>query len=252
MSSPFETVLDGDQEMSFGDPTPDTPAETTTPSLDQLNGNVAMQNQNSAFNVQPQQSQQAPPKVESDPSPFGGFKNSSQSNYSPPAKNKYNIIDLFWLLNAKLRNNAKLESNEATMVTVGFNADYLNMRIALLRLDSDCLSDSYVIGGAGNANVLAMANMFPESCIELLSLRNTEVMYMPKERMIKKDTNFTPNRSGFQWSKNALTIYIEDGRSKTHYYMTIVEHQLNSFIKACEFMYNGEAFKLAMEAQFRR
>lgn len=248
-SNPFNNVLGGEttnEEISFGNAEPADVSNNDTvqpPSVEGLSDNVTMQNQNHDFNFTPSQDPLTPTE-----NPFSrGSIGSREDNKST----KYKIIDLYWIINQKLYQQKQLESNEASLLTIGFNADFTNMRIILRRDMGGAFTPKSII--LGNTKMLSGVNLFPETCYEILSKLSKPGKIFTFERVISNDNNWTPNRGLIEITQNGtIIINIEDNRDNQVYVIELSGFQANMFINACKFMTDGGAFNLAMEAQFRK
>lgn len=158
-------------------------------------------------------------------------------------ESKYNIIDLYWFLNLKLKSNAQFLDGEVHMCTVGFNADYNNMRITFYNLNNyeDLKGPALIIG---NMSKVSQFNIFSETASELLYLKNNNpqqdnITVRVYERMFKNSWN--PNLSQIIWNKNNIFLQSQNNSNGIHSF-TILDYQIKAFESALKFLVNGKSW----------
>lgn len=201
------------------------------------------------------------------PPPVGAVSGNSQSGNSPfgtPAvpegqtqffsgggtsSPRYNIIDLYWLINQKLINKTQMAANEAHLLTIGYNASFGNMRMTFYTCDQNSFTPSSII--LGNSKRIATANMYPEACLEVLSKKESNQSVMLFERVIRADNKWTPNQSSITWAPKAIRIQTIDQNNNTILFDLTAWH-IAAFESALKFMITGKSWNMNMQSQFHK
>lgn len=209
------------------------------PSIQNETQGIQMQTQ--GIQLQTPQNKQAPKNVE--------FGFASTNNSTPVSSTKYNIIDLFWMINFKIYTNNPLSNGEVHILTLGFNADYLNLRVGFRVAENNAFSQNAI--NIQNTKLVSTINLFPETCQMVKSFKKSGTTIPVFERVFKSDS-WTPNSSNITWNKDdTISIICTDNRNNSHSFV-IQNFQIQMFESALDFMTNGNAFNLAMNAIFKR
>jgi len=178
-----------------------------------------------------------------------------QVNHSPqvqqvqPEKNKYHIMDLFWLINEKICvAGAPVEEGEAKFVILSYNMDFGNLRVVMYDVPDGAIQGTVVF--QQSLKNLVVGTVYPSSCYRLL---NTDVPEMTcMEQLI--------NNTGEQWQKERpfcqfkkeknelsgeeyIRMTISDPKTQKAYHFNFVGWQKDVLLEACQFAYT-EGFKL--------
>lgn len=238
-----ETVEERPTEPSAA---PFTPTEGSSAPFTPTEGSVAEQNTESVQTTPP------PPVGQTD-SPFGTpagqnqfFGGGSSGTQQSP---KYNIIDLFWLINQKLIDKTQIQPNEAHLLTIGYNASFGNLRMTFYGCNQNTFTPSSII--LGNAKRITTANMYPEACIELLSKKDANQPIMLFERTIRNDNKWSPNQTTVIWAKNAIRIQTTDSQNVSSLF-DITNWQVIAFEQAMLFMTRGKSWDMNMHSVFHK
>ena len=167
--------------------------------------------------------------------PQGGFQN---NNGNRP---KYNIIDLFWLTNLKFFKQEQLGQNEAGLLSIGYNADFDNMRCTLRSVTNESFTSSSVI--ISNTQQVAIMHVYAETCLQILHMieMKTSGAIHNFERIIQASSKWTPNQSTINVTPEVITIQSTNNQGQVHSF-DLSDWQIAAFKKACEFMVNGPAW----------
>lgn len=196
----------------------------------------------------------APSPFESPPpSPFGETPTVPSFGFGnlPPAATssqtmKYNIIDMYWFLNLRLftPNTAPLEG-ECNLLTVGYNADFGNMRLTFYNINQDgiiCIPGTKMATSIliSRDSRVSSVNLYPEACSQILAGKNKNQPIKCLERIFKADTSWSPSATEITWYANPNCILVNIvGTNKSKHCFTISGWQIEAFENALSFMTNG-------------
>lgn len=182
----------------------------------------------------------------------GGFVPTTEITTFPTAnveeKQQYHIIDLFWFINRKIIYNQKVDQGEAHIMTVGYNANFNNLRFGLLNNTNNAITPSSLI--IQNATRLTGWNIYPEEAILLKAYQGSDQPLNLRERQIKSG-GWTPNQTQIIWGKDTILFKTKDSNG-TILSFVLMQEQIIGFEKALEFMYNGTAWTLAMMSSIKK
>lgn len=159
-------------------------------------------------------------------------------------KSTYHIMDLFWLINSNYKNKELLKDGEAEFITVSFNMDFGNLRIAMYSIPEDALHQNVVF--QQSLKRLVAGTIYPASCMKITSQCNSDNPIVCMEQLI---TN-----TGEQWqrerpitvvhkSDELIKVEIIDPSANNKFFFNFSNWQLESFINACQFVYT-QGFQL--------
>ncbi len=170
------------------------------------------------------------------------YSNNGYSNNNQ--KMKYNIIDFYWLVNDKLKHQQSLEPGECMMITVGFNADFNNMRFSLLNINN-----MNMLNGGGleldNCQKITNFNIHSEGAASILANKNKDINIQTYERVISSGS-WTPNQTVWKWIKNSLYVYSKPNNNNNFYSYVFSSEQIPMIESAFNFMINGQGWMAAL------
>lgn len=170
-----------------------------------------------------------------------------EPNFSKPEK-KYNIVDQYWLINPKLFAKEKLEQGEIQLLTIGYNADFNNMRITLYDTSPDTFSETAI--HKHNAKQLVTVNVFTETVEQLLfniskplsgTVYNFERIF--SQSMVNQD--WTPAKSLFEVDAQHGQIRLKVNDKFSYIFK---DWQLKALINTFKFMTNGGAWSSSLKS----
>jgi len=140
-------------------------------------------------------------------------ENMQNFNTNPPMiKSKYNIFDMFWLINEDVFEDLnKLEENEAHFISISFNIDFGNLKITLCNLTEEAIDDHVLF--RQNMETLISGTIYPSSAFRILKSKEKSIICM--EQLI--------NKTGEKWQKERPMIQINKGND---YYECVVTNPL--------------------------
>ncbi len=204
---------------------------------------------------QPPNPQQVPERIPPQPpsKPQQSYTNEFQkypsaTNPQPQfQKQKYYIMDMFWLINEKVCVAGQtVDEGEASFVIISFNMDFGNLRICLYDHPNGAVQGTSVF--QQSLKTLVIGTIYPASCFKLMNIQEGEITCM--EQLI---TN-----TGEQWQKerpqcrfnkinndddDSITLVILDPKTNKSHYFRFAGWQKESLLHACKFAYT-EGFKL--------
>lgn len=171
---------------------------------------------------------------------------SQQSN----KKQLYNIIDMYWIINNKLANNQKLNDDELELAIIGYNADFSNLRVSLLKANNTTFTESSVL--KYDAKQVSAINIFSETAQQILfAISQKQVI-----RINNFERIFSPNMSN-DW-KPTPAVFDIDGVNKIITLKTSFNNRTNSFTfsgwsmfalgNAFNFMTNGQSWRSSLQS----
>ena len=216
------------EQSGFGFGNNGTPAQFTpngTPTQFTPNGNPAQFTPNSTpVNQQFQQMGQ------------------NQYNHNSEPRPKFNIIDMYWLLNPKFyMQGVQFDPGEVPMLILSYNADFNNVRLIFCDLTQNIDPRTTTSINVGMFNRKTTVSIYPESAIQLLCAINSAapVNVQICERVFSNNNNWQPNRTIAVCSQQSVTITTQD--QNTHMY-TLTGYQLLALKSVLEFVTGGIAW----------
>lgn len=189
---------------------------------------------------------------EEDFNPKSNSSSNSSNNILQPQidqqnQKKYNIIDFYWLINPKINNKEKLSQNEVGLITIGYNADFNNIRIGLFEITDNVLMD-YCIHKY-NAKQLSFVNVYSETAEKIVYrlTNNTADNIINYERifsqgMIKQE--WKPSKCMFIIQNDPIIKVIIQVNDKYFYQFT--EWQLKALFNSLKYSINGQAWSTSL------
>lgn len=166
-----------------------------------------------------------------------------QQDFKP--EKKYNIIDQYWLINSKLFVKEKLNPGEIQLITIGYNADFNNMRIALYETNGNTFTETAI--HKYNAKQITTVNIFSETVEQLMfnisaaqsgTVYNFERIF--SEAMTKQD--WKPSQAIFDLDakEGSITLKVKHNNNELSY--KFIGWQLKALLNSFKFMLNGNAW----------
>jgi hypothetical protein len=191
-----------------------------------------------AFNAQtpgaptqtaPQSQPQSVPKAAGSGSPFptnsGGGGGDQQQQ-----QQKYQILNMFWLINPKAYSNEEMKAGEANFASISYNVNFGNLRIELCNMTQDSIVNQMIC--LNKINRLLSATIYPAAMFQVVS-NVPEVFCM--EQII--------NYNNADWQNNLKGAKFNT--SETGVILTIAEHcyeftgwQKEALLYSCKFGLN--------------
>lgn len=178
--------------------------------------------------------------------------NQQNPNTQHIPSNKYNIIDLFWLLNPKYQLVDKINPNETHVVIISYNISFGNMRISLNNCKDNTLQKNLLYSKLLDRKT-AVA-LFPTTVLRILhgsmypnTLKKNQDIPIDQFTCIEQivsdpGQNWLDKRPICQIdhypSKNGLRLTSKEHDGKTYYY-DFVEQQYRTLLHACNWMVNN-------------
>lgn len=150
----------------------------------------------------------------------------------PLIKSKYNMIELFCLINEEIF----VKDKQVHCVDLSFNMDFGNLKITYYTLTPESI-DNHVIFKQ-SMNMLTTATIYPSSAFRILNSDETEIVCM--EQLINKtNEDWQKQRPMVEIhkEKNKYSVIIHEYTKKR--YMYVFENwQAKAFEHSLEFVYN--------------
>ena len=93
----------------------------------------------------------------------------------PKEVNKYNILNMFWLMNPKMFNGKDLLENECHFVTISFNINFGNIRIEFGNMTQESMHNHLIC--LNKINRFANATIYPTAMFEIISGKEEVTCY---------------------------------------------------------------------------
>lgn len=164
--------------------------------------------------------------------------------------NKCNIIDLYWLINNKFFNKEKLGPNEVPLICIGYNADFLNLRITFHVVNGDSNPPIFVPTGINknNSKSLCTVNVFSETAHNLyhnITKGTKDVVEITNfERLF--NSSWEPTPCAFKIDKKEGTITIKTSINSEIYTYVFTDWQIQVLLNSLKFMFNGDSWKSSL------
>jgi hypothetical protein len=145
-----------------------------------------------------------------------GFNQSAPQNNNNGGGKKYRIFDFFWLINPKITKSQPLDNGEAGLVTIGYNADFDNMRVQLYGVEGN----SFLPGALmiNNTKRLGVSHLYAETRFQImynLKWDDDENKFLSFERMITQ-SSWNPNKTIIETSKKNESVKITSVNSQNN------------------------------------
>ena len=197
---------------------------------------------------QPQQNFQAPQQM-SQPSfgqqpQFGQGGQFQQPSFQQQNNNeqRYQIIDMYWLVNQKVKTNEQFIDGECNFMTIGFNASFNNMRLTFFSMNPQDLNNSYIT--ISNLRKITNCNIFSETAGELYFNKGTGNPVRIHERMFRM-TNWTPNFTQITWNPDNIVIHTQDSQGILTAF-TLLNWHITAFESCLNFLVDGSAWNSSL------
>lgn len=203
--------------------------------------NDSTESSNDSFNAfespKPEESKTETPKEES-----------MDTFTSPNVGKKYNIVDMYWLINNKLFENKKLEKNEIALLTLGYNADFNNLRICLYEPNAKTFTEHAIF--KTEAKQITSVNVFSETAHKVLAMiakgENCDVVNF--ERVFSNSQNgWTPSPSMFKVNLKEKNITLQVSHDNVTYTYMFTDWQIQALMSVFKFMTNGGSWTASLK-----
>ncbi len=168
-----------------------------------------------------------------------------------PAKQKYAIVDLFWLINPKFYMNPRQQpaQTEAHFVILSFNLDFGNMRVAFLNLTNNSIQGNVVY--LENLKRLVAGTVYPATAFNAYTSPRLSTTCL--EQLFKQipGANWQQERPVCTIEKNEekIRFTVKDPRNGTYFY-DFIGWQREAFLYACNFAYT-KGFELTAQQHLK-
>lgn len=161
--------------------------------------------------------------------------------------NKYQIVDIFWLLNQKYYNNDKpLQEHEAQFVVVSFNITFNNLRVSFFNLTQGSIQGNVAFLSKMQRTV--SGTIYPASAFHVVN--DIRISKICLEQLWQATGEaWQQNRPICKIEKNEkiIRLTIQDNQNGTYFY-DFTGWQREAFIYACQFVYTTGLFLCAQNA----
>ena len=149
---------------------------------------------------------------------------------------KYNIFDLFWMINPKLYTPTKPTPQEAQFAIISFNIDFNNLRISYFNIPENAIQGNIVY--YENLKRLVAGTVYPSSAFNIHN--SPAVATTCLEQLFRQipGANWQQERPVCKAQKNdnLLRFTIADPKNGTYFY-DFTGWQYNAFLHACKFAF---------------
>lgn len=177
------------------------------------------------------------PKPQSIPqssTPVGatGGGNTFQTGNSTPAQaeNKYQILNMFWMINPKAYNNGAFLDGEVHFTSISYNVNFGNLRVELANMTQESIVGQMIC--LNKVNRLVSATLYPTASFQIVS-------GIPEVFCMEQIITYT----GADWQKNLKPAKIT--QSEAGIVLSIDSHcyefsgwQKDAFLYSCKFALN--------------
>jgi len=140
------------------------------------------------------------------------IKNNGDNQPLPEIKTKYNIIDLFWLINEEIFDNPTIQVH---FVDISYNMDFGNLKVTFFKVPEDAI-DNHILY-KNSLNLLVSGTIYPSSAFRFMNSNENDITCM--EQLITKTNEL--------WQKQRPMVHIEKGKDEIK--LTIYNHDGDQF-----------------------
>ena len=167
--------------------------------------------------------------------PFSG--GGANINPTPqPDKQRYIIIDMFWLLNPKFYLKQQPAQNEAHFVIISYNVSFGNLRLSYFNLTNNSIQNNIVY--LENLKRTVSGTIYPATAFNVSSAIRISTTCL--EQLFKQipGANWQQERPVCTVEKNEekIRFTVKDPKFGTYFY-DFVTWQRDAFLHACNFTY---------------
>lgn len=169
---------------------------------------------------------------------------------APPAfqtsdtKSKYNIINMFWLINPKVYSQEAMLPNEVHFVTISFNINFGNLRVEVCNMSNDSIKDHLIC--LNKIQRLTNGTVYPSGMFQI-------VCKLPEVSCFEQIINY----EGSDWQNKINPVKFVTNE-KGSIVMSIAQHvyefvgwQKEALLYACKFGLN-QGMVLTGESTFKK
>lgn len=176
--------------------------------------------------------------------------NTSNSELDNTSNNKkHNIIDMYWLINNKLFENKKLETNEIALLTIGYNADFNNLRIGLFEPNNKTFTEHAIY--KTEAKLITTVNVFSETAHKALSIinkgENADIINFERVFSQAQANSWKPSPSLFKINLSEKNITLEVTNNNTKYTYVFTDWQIAALLSVFKYMTNGGSWSASLK-----
>jgi hypothetical protein len=168
-----------------------------------------------------------------------------QQTFTPPVfggntqisteKQKYKIVDIFWLLNSKFYDQKPLVKGEAHFVVISFNITFNNMRISFFNL-----TDGSIQGNVAFLNKMqrtVSGTIYPASAFHVVNASRISKVCLEQLWQATGEA-WQQNRPicKVEKNENLVRLTIQDNQNGAYFY-DFAGWQREAFLYACQFAY---------------
>lgn len=172
----------------------------------------------------------------SDMNPFNNSEFGAPPVTTP--QNKYNIIDLFWLINPKFYANPRQQpgAQEAHFVILSFNIDFGNLRCSFFNLTNNSIQGNIVY--LENLKRLVAGTIYPATAFNICN--STRLATTCIEQLFKQIPGATWQQERpvciVEKNEEKIRFGVKDPKNGSYFY-DFVGWQKDAFLHACNFVY---------------
>ena len=169
--------------------------------------------------------------------PFQNQPTGFGTNNRTQKKNKYKILDLFWLLNPKYYDkNQTVLKHESHFVVISFNIIFNNMRVSFFNLTQNSIQGN--IAYLNNMQRLVSGTIYPASAFNVVNNNPTMSTICLEQLWQQTNEEWQNNRPSCKIEKNAniIRLTIHDPKLGLYFY-DFVGWQREAFLYACQYIY---------------
>lgn len=167
------------------------------------------------------------------------FATPNNPEFIPPTqqdKQKYKIVDLFWLINPKLYAKQQPVQSEAHFVILSFNLDFGNLRVSFFNLTNNSIQGNIIY--LENCKRTVAGTMYPATAFNVCNSPRLSTICLEQLFRQIPGANWQQERPVCTVEKNEekIRFTVKDPKFGTYFY-DFVSWQRDAFLHACNFAY---------------
>ncbi len=169
--------------------------------------------------------------------PFGSPPNLMDTPAPTQEKDKYKILDLFWLLNSKYSKTPPEQpiQKEAHFVVLSYNISFGNLRMSFFDLTQNSISGN--VAFLGNMKRTVSGTIYPMAAFNIVRKAKLDMTCMEQ---LFQDTgaDWQHSRPVCQIQKDEahIRLIVRDPKFGSYFY-DFIDTQKDAFLLACQFVY---------------
>lgn len=158
------------------------------------------------------------------------------TNQQKQKKQKYKIIDLFWLINPKFYAKQQLLQGEAHFVILSFNIDFGNMRLSYFNLTNNSIQNNIVY--LENLKRTVSGTMYPATAFNVFNSPRITTICIEQLFQQTPGANWQQERPVCTVQKNEekIRFQVKDPKYGEYFY-DFISWQRDAFLHACNFTF---------------